>query len=61
MGRYRWANNMVHGFSHVHVEEREFTVRFIGITDQEKMTTAEIYRVTVINDESKSFLKTVTQ
>lgn len=47
MGRYRFANNKEHGFSHVHVDERQFTVKMIGIDNG---MPKEVYRVTVYND-----------
>ena len=31
MGRYRYLNNKQHGFTHVQLSEREFTVRMMGV------------------------------
>jgi len=50
MGHYRYANNMVHGFSHVYVDEHEFTVKMMGINYGD-MSAKEYYRITVYNDQ----------
>ena len=51
MGRYKYAQNVYHGFSQVHVDEHEFTVRMLGVnaTTNELL---ELYKVTVLNPES---------
>jgi hypothetical protein len=48
MGRYRFINNKQHGFSHVHVDENQFTVKIMGI-DHATMATSELYKITVVN------------
>ncbi len=53
MGRYRFANNVQHGFSHVHVDERQFTVKMMGV-DHNTLESTELYRITVYNDGNMS-------
>ena len=48
MGRFKFLNNREYGFSHVYVNDREFTVKFIAV-DHKTMESREIYRVTVYN------------
>lgn len=50
MGWYRYANNQKHGFAHVSVSEREFTIRFLTI-DQGSQASSEVYRVSVFRDQ----------
>jgi hypothetical protein len=49
MGRYRFLNNKQHGFAHLKITEREYTVHVMGI-NQITQETTELYKVTVIND-----------
>ena len=49
MGRFQYLNNRQHGFSHVTVTDREFTVRFMGV-EHRTMESQEIYKVTVYNN-----------
>jgi hypothetical protein len=48
MGRYRFLNNKQHGFSHVQVDERQFTVKIMGV-DHQTLESKELYKITVIN------------
>ena len=52
MGRYRYAQNKYHGFSQVHVDEHEFTVRFLGV-DEKTNELLELYKVTVLNKDAQ--------
>jgi hypothetical protein len=55
MGRYKYVNNKQHGFAHVRVTDREFTVHILGINQQTQETT-ELYKVSVFNKNLGSFL-----
>ncbi|CDW81744.1 acid phosphatase [Stylonychia lemnae] len=48
MGRYKYTQNIYHGFSQVHVDENEFTVKFLGV-DEFTNDLIELYKVTVIH------------
>ena len=48
MGEYRFANNKQHGFSHVTVNERTFTVRMMGV-DWATNQSTELYKIKVYN------------
>lgn len=50
MGHYRYATNMVHGFSHVYVDEHVYTVKMMGINYAD-MSAKEMYRITVFNNQ----------
>ncbi len=50
MGRYRYTQNKYHGFSQVHVDEKEFTVRFLGVNET-SLEVMELYKVTVLNEK----------
>lgn len=52
MGRYKYAQNTYHGFSQVHVDEHEFTVRFLGVNETTN-ELLELYKVTVLNHDDK--------
>jgi hypothetical protein len=56
MGRYRFVNNKQHGFAHMKVTEREFTVHVLGI-NQATQETTELYKVSVINDGNNNKAK----
>ena len=51
MGRYKYVNNKQHGFAHVRVTEREFTVHILGI-NQQTQETNELYKVSVFNNKN---------
>lgn len=52
MGRYYYAQNVYHGFSQVHVDENEFTVRMLGVNETDS-ELVELYKVTVTHPSAK--------
>ena len=51
MGRYRYAQNTYHGFSQVHVDEQEFTIKMLGVNETTN-ELLELYKVTILNHKN---------
>lgn len=50
MGRYQYASNRYHGFSQVHVDPNELTVRILGV-DENTNELLELHTITLLRDQ----------